>query len=205
MMKMPPNNSKRTFYMPYEKKKEWKQFCDDCKFIFKVIFYPFILLATCLNKWFLNLDSVSGGANHTNYSQRTLTPLFQKQKDCKEHEWAWDWSQKKNWFMTVGGKPNGAHFNLDECIKLKQQKPDHNETNLVMLQEWKASSYDIVFCSINRYHCKKCNSVYLRDFYTNPYWKNLCSIPYVPKKCDTQSIPVYRKEIAVEPVKIYVN
>ena len=211
-MKLPPLNPDRTLYTPYKKKGEWEQFCDDCKFIFKVIFYPFILLATCLNKWFLNLDSVFGNADYTDYSQHlqkpsVVIPLSQLQKNCKEHDWAWDWSQKNNWFMDTNGKPSGPHLNLDDCIKSTQQNPSHNETSLAMLQDWKKSGCDIVFCSRNRYHCKKCDLIYMKDFYTNPYWKNLCSVLYVPKKYETQPLPVtsYRREIAVEPVKIYIN
>ena len=209
-MKMPPYDpKKRGLYTPHEKKGEWEQFCDDCKLIIKVVFYPIISLVIWINKLFLNLDCIFGNADYTNYSpkQRIAIPLSEIQRNC-EHEWLWDWNQRQNWFMTVGGKPSGTYFDLNDSIRLKQQKPDHNETELCKLQEWHKAGYDIVFRSFNRYHCKKCNSVYTKEFYTNPYWKRLCDSLYLPQKNLTQPIPVIsynRREIAVEPVKIYVN
>jgi predicted nucleic-acid-binding Zn-ribbon protein len=196
-------------------KGEWRQLKDDFNSLRQLISKG---LKKFYGKFFLTLDEMFGGYYDDDYqdgyNQYVHTPPSQKPK-CKDcnHVWIWEWDTKRDWRI-ISGKPFGTFYDLDDCIRTKTKDPGHTETALRTLLDWKKSGFDIVYNSWNHYRCKKCKEVKMSEFYNTPSKRssividvNGTSTTYnIPKKYETQPLPtIYRREVAVEPVKKYVS
>ena len=174
--------------------------------------------------WFLDPDFGLGPTNNSGgydnlgqYHYPTPHTPYQQKKKCIPHlhKWAFDRKERHNW-MVIDGKPLGTRNHIENIIKVVVERPGHTETKLSTLTEWRNKGFNVVYTSWNHWRCSVCGETKQTEFYETPTKEDPQTAPPIldlnelikiadsnKKKTQQINTTIYKREIAVEPMKWY--